>query len=66
MIRLIDVLKVLPYDKNLRIIDYDSEATLYNGTYTFMPTETLIKLSDKKVLLVNTTETGSDMYIYVL
>ena len=66
MVKLIDALKVLPCNRNLRIIDYDSGVTLYNGNYTFMPIETLIKLSDKEVLLVNTTETGSDMYIYVL
>lgn len=66
MVKLIDVLKVLPCDRNLKIIDYDSEETLYNGNYTFMPIETLIKLSDKEVILIDTTKQDDNFEIIII
>lgn len=66
MVKLIDVLKVLPCDRNLKIIDYDNEEILYNGNYTFMPIETLIKLSDKGVILIDTTKNDDNFEIIII
>lgn len=66
MVKLIDVLKVLPCDRNLKIIDYDNEEILYNGNYTFMPIETLIKLSDKEVILIDTTKQDDNFEIIII
>ena len=66
MVKLIDALKVLPCDRNLKIIDYDSEDVLYNGNYTFMPIEILIKLSDKEVILIDTTKQDDNFEIIII
>ena len=42
MVKLIDALKVLPCDRNLKIIDYYSEDTLYNGNNLNVPSNIVI------------------------